>query len=214
MADDACSVDGCPKRSHCRTWCEMHYARWLKNGDTGEASPRRRPRGPECAVPQCCTNVVAKGFCSRHYQRFMRYGDPVKALRAPRNRDMTEAETAWVAGILEGEGSFFVSERENRVRACVSMCSTDRDVLGRLVAVTGVGGISSPIEHGGSRKTIWQWIVSAAREVETLVIALRPWMCARRGAAIDDMLARRPWHVQTLRADAEVLVQDRAQEGW
>lgn len=44
-----CSVAGCgrnPKASGgARGWCVMHYARWLRLGDPGEAEPRKPRRG-------------------------------------------------------------------------------------------------------------------------------------------------------------------------
>jgi hypothetical protein len=38
---DECSVPGCPKAPRLHGLCTMHYQRWLKTGDPGEAAPRR-----------------------------------------------------------------------------------------------------------------------------------------------------------------------------
>lgn len=35
-----CSIDGCEKLEAARSWCQMHYRRWQKEGNPGEAAPR------------------------------------------------------------------------------------------------------------------------------------------------------------------------------
>lgn len=41
MRNATCSVEGCPKAADAsRGWCRMHYGRWRRTGDTGEASAR------------------------------------------------------------------------------------------------------------------------------------------------------------------------------
>lgn len=34
-----CSIDGCERRAISRSWCQFHYNRWYKTGDTGSAQP-------------------------------------------------------------------------------------------------------------------------------------------------------------------------------
>lgn len=42
-----CSVKGCDRDYYTKKsgFCEMHYARWRKNGDPGEAEPRKAKDG-------------------------------------------------------------------------------------------------------------------------------------------------------------------------
>ncbi len=40
-----CQVKGCNREFEARGWCIMHYLRWRKNGDPGEAEPRKLPNG-------------------------------------------------------------------------------------------------------------------------------------------------------------------------
>lgn len=37
-----CTIDGCDLPLECRGWCNMHYKRWRRTGDPGEAAPRPR----------------------------------------------------------------------------------------------------------------------------------------------------------------------------
>lgn len=39
-----CSVDGCLKSHYAKTWCRMHYARFIRNG---QLEPRISPKGSE-----------------------------------------------------------------------------------------------------------------------------------------------------------------------
>ena len=40
MPKPSCSLDGCDKLAAKRGWCHMHYLRWYRTGDVGEAAPR------------------------------------------------------------------------------------------------------------------------------------------------------------------------------
>ena len=40
-----CSIDGCAKKSEKRTWCGMHYRRWLVHGDVNALKKRANGDG-------------------------------------------------------------------------------------------------------------------------------------------------------------------------
>lgn len=40
MTDITCSIEGCDKARYARGWCVLHYSRWKRLGDPGEAAPR------------------------------------------------------------------------------------------------------------------------------------------------------------------------------
>lgn len=90
---------------------------------------------------------------------------------------MSEARTAYVAGLLEGEGSFFTIEQKGRVRVRVTMQSTDHDVIERLWLWYG-GSLSNTIERPG-RKPCWGWVLQGA-SAANLMLAISPWMGSRR----------------------------------
>ena len=96
---------------------------------------------------------------------------------------MTRAETAWVAGLIEGEGTFAI-----KPKARLSVVTTDLDVIERLPRLTGVGRIYVTKPAQEHYKVAYVWAVVRQRHVAAVVGAIRPWLGGRRGAAADLML--------------------------
>lgn len=99
---------------------------------------------------------------------------------------MTEAEVAWLAGLLEGEGCF--SSPPGKARVICAM--TDRDVIERCLEITGVGNLKFRKRYNPDRKDQWVWDVSRLRDASAIMRVVRPLMGLRRGAAIDAVLAQ------------------------
>lgn len=100
---------------------------------------------------------------------------------------MTDTEIAWVAGIIEGEGT--ILNRDNtgiEVRVVMS----DKDVIHRVHVVTGVGTMRGPYNWKSSVKELWTWRVSKRVDVTALLHSIEPWMGERRGTRIKDALVR------------------------
>ena len=104
----------------------------------------------------------------------------------------TREGLSWVAGLLEGEGSFLhgkvapsrnISGKLVRLEVCCTM--TDRDVLEKLREKTGLGSVFGPYKNGSrGRKPVWIWRVQSGRSSYALCIALLPFMGERRKATI------------------------------
>lgn len=91
-ATQACSVDGCGRRSYCRTWCDTHYNRWRQTGDVQADRPIRNLVSPDvCTVDGCETDIskIMGRICRKHYYRWSKYGSwdlpPVEPVRVNGN---------------------------------------------------------------------------------------------------------------------------------
>ena len=109
---------------------------------------------------------------------------------------MTEVEIAWLAGLLEGEGSF-VSKRQVKknkggseyvyVMPTIKVGSTDLDVIQRVQEMWG----AKHLQFHRRRQPHWkdQWIVTRSGEpaVKTMRQIL-PHMGERRSAKIRELI--------------------------
>jgi hypothetical protein len=103
---------------------------------------------------------------------------------------MTAAETAWVAGVFEGEGTFtyrtYSGTGRNQITLRIVM--TDLDVIERLHTLTGVGNLYGPYtskqlkQDGTKRKSSYHWAITTQSDVIALGNALYPWLGERRKA--------------------------------
>lgn len=99
----------------------------------------------------------------------------------------TPDSLAWLAGLLEGEGSFLlVKGRWPKVQ----MATTDEDVARRARAIAGCGNVWGPyVPKNPKHKPTWLFYVSNQRHAVRLMRAIRPWMGERRTEVIDGVLA-------------------------
>jgi hypothetical protein len=107
---------------------------------------------------------------------------------------MTEVEIAWLAGLLEGEGCFSVTQRleHNRLttRVSVVLVMTDEDVVYRAQALTGLGRLYYDArDKVPNNKPVYIWRVAVVAEVVPLLQCLLPYMGHRRTARINQALA-------------------------
>lgn len=109
---------------------------------------------------------------------------------------MNAVEIAWVAGIIEGEGTILVPGGGQYPSVRVAM--TDEDVVRRLHSITGLGRVVPRKKGQPHFKPQWQWHVCSRREVARLLCAVAPLMGSRRTARIAeaaDRLARPPRNI-------------------
>ena len=97
---------------------------------------------------------------------------------------MNSTELGWVAGLLEGEGSFLV---RNEHTARISCGMTDRDVIERLQSLCGGNVYLQKNKAKEYYKDVWVWNV-AGDSAAILMYQVRPHMGRRRSEKIDQIL--------------------------
>ena len=100
---------------------------------------------------------------------------------------MRDLDLGWLAGLLEGEGSF------SRTRMEIVLVSSDQDVV--LRAARLMGGFSKVKNHQANSlgsKQLWLCRVTGAR-ARNVLTAILPHMGVRRSARIQSVLDNSHW---------------------
>lgn len=108
----------------------------------------------------------------------------------------TRDDIIWLAGLLEGEGSFD-AHRGKYPRIRLGM--TDRDVVGRAASL-----MDAKVRlalHPAPNKPTWHTEISGTRAAEILQLIL-PHMGSRRSGRIAEVLATYKWPTATARLSA------------
>lgn len=109
---------------------------------------------------------------------------------------MNDIECAWVAGLLEGEGSFTFGPEGNRIgkpkiRQLMITCGmTDEDTILKLHQIVQIGNVYLERRKDPRRdyaKQMYIWQASKRADVIPFMEAIRPHMSERRGERIDAM---------------------------
>ena len=144
-----------------------------------------------CRRPECvrASTVYER---ARSWRRRREAGVPVRSREL---RNMSDLDIAWLAGLLEGEGAFFVQHvrasgnRRARTRIVVAVQMTDRDIVERIVQLTGLGTVRSYQPSNPRHRTTYRWAINALEPTVALMRVLRPLMGIRRQDQIDRCLA-------------------------
>jgi hypothetical protein len=108
---------------------------------------------------------------------------------------MTDKELMWMAGWLEGEGTFFChveKPRGNRrpyARLTVRAVSVDKDTIQRAQKIAG-GRIYGPYQYTENRQPHYQWAISGKTAASVFMRRVKPHMSARRQRQITEALRR------------------------
>jgi len=117
------------------------------------------------------------------------------------DRGMNDFDLGWVCGFLEGEGSFSISRYQHRMvrngvetyypdaLMLVRVTHTDRDVLERLLQLTGIGTVKSKKNYSPiSKKDQWEWRVQRRPELRCFLPLVRDHLSPRRQSKIDEIM--------------------------
>jgi hypothetical protein len=103
---------------------------------------------------------------------------------------MTEIETAWLAGILEGEGCFYLPKNSPH-SPVIQMSSTDHDVIcrvGKLLECNVTPYRSAGKKGRLAKKAAWQTTIGRRAKVQEVLTAILPHMGKRRTTKIQKCL--------------------------
>lgn len=104
-------------------------------------------------------------------------------------RQLSESEKGYVAGILDGEGHFYVtSHYEGTSFSRIRVRITEKCVTDYLTKITKIGRVSSYIpkgrrKDGGPKKKIYEWTVGRRVEVRDLLLAIKPYLVLKKAHA-------------------------------
>lgn len=108
---------------------------------------------------------------------------------------MTDYELGWIAGWLEGEGTFFchIEPPRNRRRAyarlTVRACSVDEETVLKAQKIAG-GRVYGPYKYDETRQPHFQWGISGKAAAATFMQTVKPHLGSRRQAQIDNALRK------------------------
>lgn len=129
-------------------------------------------------------------MCRELQQEKIRLEEEARSLRLDLSR--MDSETAWAAGIFEGEGCLHCAKTGLCLR--VSMC--DEDIIRRWGEVMGAGKMRWDPPRGSGTKPQWSWTIHKRADIEAACFRLRPWLGVRRlqqfDAAFEKFWSTRP----------------------
>jgi hypothetical protein len=97
---------------------------------------------------------------------------------------MTDTQIAWLAGLFEGEGSFYVNTIRKRGKVyrypCAAIKMTDEDVVVRVKELFGSGTLQARQPKLLHLKQHWTWRIIGHEQVSRLYHMLSPYLGKRR----------------------------------
>ena len=111
--------------------------------------------------------------------------------------NLSDLDRGWLAGILEGEGTFSATVRHRRsdnqttVTCRIRIASTDRDVIERVARITGYGRVYELGRPTVTGKRVFSWDIGKRDQVQAVVDAVFPLLSERRQQQILAMFQKR-----------------------
>jgi hypothetical protein len=91
--------------------------------------------------------------------------------------------SAWMAGLFEGEGYISVRRDTKRPRILMGLMMTDQDVVRRFAGLVNLGTVRGPYAQKGlGTKPTWRWTITTTAGVEQTLNLLWDGLCSRRRA--------------------------------
>jgi hypothetical protein len=108
---------------------------------------------------------------------------------APVSQNWSRENIAWLAGLIEGEGCFYIQPGRTG-SSLIKVQMTDEDVIRKCERIAGCGVITGPHHRVAGQKAVWTWTVARGKHVLALAYAIYPFMCSRRQAKLVTLVDR------------------------
>jgi len=96
-------------------------------------------------------------------------------------------DIAWLAGLLEGEGSFMAVPSRKHITPAINFTSTDEDVAHQVGKFMN-RPVKGPYKYGANKKFYWTVTTMAQHQVAGWMMTLYTFMGKRRKAKIRELL--------------------------
>lgn len=96
----------------------------------------------------------------------------------------TKEELAWMAGIIDGEGSIFSTFQGNNPRFRVSVETTDRIIVPHFVDLFGKGKIRDCASRNDNARASKKWEISSKQDVTELLSSIIPYLTVKKPHAV------------------------------
>ena len=107
----------------------------------------------------------------------------------PVSANWSRENIAWLAGLIEGEGCFYVQPNKHG-SSIIKVSMTDEDVILKARKISGCGKVHGPSNHIPGNKPVWTWTVAKASHVFALSFAIFPFLCKRRSEKLITLIDR------------------------
>jgi hypothetical protein len=92
---------------------------------------------------------------------------------------MSQAEAAWLAGFMDGEGNINLYIRKNGKKSwTLAAFNNFKPALDKCKLITGAGSVI-PKGHRKNRQQQWQWHVTSQRDIASICRQIAPYSTAK-----------------------------------
>jgi|SRR5215831_10702529 len=95
---------------------------------------------------------------------------------------LTSSEAAYLAGIIDGEGSIMLQRSGGTIFVVVKVANTSQGLMAWLTQKTGVGRVQYTSRSHLGRKDVHHWVV-VGRQALALLHAIDPYLIVKREQA-------------------------------
>lgn len=166
-----------PGRRYCSVDCYYEARKGVARLDLRKRETRTcETCGGEYEVGGRTGRLRTSRFCSRAHARAARWrtGSTASVLNL--------AQAAYLAGIVDGEGSIILYRRGRGASLRLAVASTDTRLLDWCVATTGVGGFLMKPRANPNHKASGQWACNS-QAAESVISQLEPFLVIKREQA-------------------------------